>query len=35
MESVVSAPASGKIKRLLVKESDSLAQGDLIVEIAH
>jgi pyruvate carboxylase len=35
MESVVSSPVSGKVKRVLVKESDSIAQGDLTVEITH
>ncbi len=35
MESVVSSPVSGKVKRVLVKESDSIAQGDLVVEITH
>lgn len=35
MESVVSAPVSGKVARVLVVENDSLAQGDLVVEIVH
>ncbi|KAJ9109170.1 hypothetical protein QFC21_000499 [Naganishia friedmannii] len=35
MESVVSSPVSGKVKRVLVKETDSIAQGDLVVEIGH
>jgi len=35
MESVVSSPVSGKVKRVLVKENDSIAQGDLVVEITH
>jgi pyruvate carboxylase len=35
MESVVSSPVSGKIKRVLVHESDSIGQGDLVVEITH
>jgi pyruvate carboxylase len=35
MESVVSSPVSGKVKRVLVKENDSIAQGDLTVEITH
>jgi pyruvate carboxylase len=35
MESVVSSPVSGKVKRVLVNENDSIAQGDLVVEITH
>jgi pyruvate carboxylase len=35
MESVVSAPVSGHVKRVVVHEGDSLNQGDLIVEIVH
>lgn len=35
MESVVSAPVGGHVKRVTVETSDSIAQGDLIVEIAH
>jgi len=35
MESVVSSPVSGKVKRVLVVENDSIAQGDLVVEITH
>ena len=35
MESAVSAPVSGHIKRVLVNEGDSLNQGDLLVEIVH
>lgn len=35
MESVVSSPVSGKVKRVLVKQTDSIAQGDLVVEIGH
>jgi pyruvate carboxylase len=35
MESAVSAPVSGHIKRVLVQENDSLNQGDLVAEIVH
>nr|WRH23597.1 pyruvate carboxylase [Naematelia aurantialba] len=35
MESVVSSPVSGKVKRVLVRENDSIGQGDLVVEITH
>lgn len=35
MESVVSSPVSGKVKRVLVAENDSIAQGDLVVEVTH
>lgn len=35
MESVVSSPVSGKVKRVLVVENDSINQGDLVVEISH
>lgn len=35
MESVVSAPVSGKVARVLVAENDSLGSGDLMVEITH
>lgn len=35
MESVVSAPVSGKIAKLSVAEGDSIAQGDLVAEIKH
>ena len=35
MESAVSAPVSGHIKRVVVNEGDSLNQGDLLVEIVH
>lgn len=35
MESVVSSPVSGNVKRVLVKENDSIAQGDLVVEVTH
>jgi len=35
MESVVSSPVSGKVKRVLVVESDSISQGDLVVDITH
>lgn len=35
MESVVSSPVSGKVKRVLVVENDSIAQGDLVCEITH
>ncbi|KAM0789369.1 hypothetical protein ACM66B_000199 [Microbotryomycetes sp. NB124-2] len=35
METIVSSPVSGKIKRLVVTEGDSLSQGDLICEITH
>ena len=34
METVVSAPTEGKIKRVTIAENDSLAQGDLMCEIA-
>lgn len=33
MESVVSSPASGHVKRVGVSENDSISQGDLIAEI--
>lgn len=35
MESAVSAPVSGHVKRVVVHEGDSLNQGDLIAEIVH
>lgn len=35
MESVVSSPVSGKVKRVLVVTNDSIAQGDLVVELSH
>jgi biotin carboxyl carrier protein len=35
MESVVSAPVSGKVTKLSVSEGDSIAQGDLVAEIKH
>ncbi len=35
MESVVSAPVSGKVAKLSVAEGDSIAQGDLVAEIKH
>ena len=35
MESAVSAPVAGHIKRVVVHEGDSLNQGDLVVEIIH
>lgn len=35
MESAVSAPVSGVVKRVLVHEGDSLNQGDLLVELAN
>ncbi|GAA5980196.1 hypothetical protein JCM11641_005502, partial [Rhodosporidiobolus odoratus] len=35
MESNVSAPVSGRCKRILVKQGDSIGQGDLVVEIGH
>jgi pyruvate carboxylase len=35
MESVVSSPVSGRVARILVNPSDSIGQGDLIVEIKH
>jgi len=35
MESVVTAPVSGHIKRVLIHEGDSLNQGDLVVDIVH
>lgn len=35
MESVVTAPVSGHIKRVLIQPGDSLNQGDLVVEIVH
>lgn len=34
MESAVTAPVSGHIKRVLVQEGDSIAGGDLVVEVA-
>jgi pyruvate carboxylase len=33
MESVVSCPVSGRVKRIGVHEGDSISQGDLIAEI--
>jgi pyruvate carboxylase len=35
MESVVSSPVSGHVKRVTVEQSDSIGQGDLVVEIKH
>lgn len=35
METNVSAPVSGKVKRIAVAAGDSLSQGDLVVEIVH
>jgi len=35
MESAVSAPVSGHVRRVLVKEGDSLNQGDLLVELSN
>ncbi|BGP04845.1 Pyruvate carboxylase [Rhodotorula toruloides] len=35
MESNVSSPVSGKVKRVAVQAGDSLDQGDLILEIVH
>jgi pyruvate carboxylase len=35
MESMVSAPVSGKVKRVLVAAGDSISQNDLVVEIGH
>lgn len=35
MESAVSAPVSGHVKRVLVKDGDSLNQGDLLVELSN
>ncbi|GAA6058691.1 hypothetical protein JCM10212_003379 [Sporobolomyces blumeae] len=35
MESNVSAPVSGKVKRVCVAQGDSIGQGDLVVEITH
>ncbi|BGP12751.1 Phosphatase dcr2 [Rhodosporidiobolus nylandii] len=35
MEFNVSAPVSGRVKRVVVAQGDSLAQGDLVVEIVH
>lgn len=35
METVVSAPVDGKIKRVAVSANDSLSQGDLMCEIAE
>ncbi|KAM0756393.1 pyruvate carboxylase [Meredithblackwellia eburnea MCA 4105] len=35
METQVSSPVSGKVRRVLVQASDSIGQGDLVVEIAH
>lgn len=35
MDTVVSAPVSGKVERILVKANDSVSQGDLLCEIKH
>jgi pyruvate carboxylase len=35
MDTVVSAPVSGKVERILVKNNDSVSQGDLLCEIKH
>jgi biotin carboxyl carrier protein len=35
MESIVSAPVAGKVKRILVAAGDSISQQDLITEIVH
>jgi len=35
METVVSAPVGGKVKRILVTQNDSVSQGDLLCEITH
>ena len=35
MESAVTAPVSGHVKRVVVHEGDSINQGDLVVEIVH
>ncbi|KAL8283201.1 hypothetical protein RQP46_005979 [Phenoliferia psychrophenolica] len=35
MEQQVSSPVSGKVVRVLVVASDSIAQGDLVVEVKH
>jgi len=35
MESVITAPVSGHVKRVLAHEGDSLNQGDLVVDIVH
>jgi len=33
METIVSAPVSGKVRRIAVATGDSLAAGDLLIEI--
>ncbi|GMK55876.1 hypothetical protein CspeluHIS016_0209320 [Cutaneotrichosporon spelunceum] len=35
MESVISTPVAGVVKRVVVEANDSLGQGDLICEIVH
>ena len=35
METIVSAPLSGTIKRVTAAQNDSLAQGDLLCEITE
>ncbi|MCO5573440.1 hypothetical protein L7F22_027211 [Adiantum nelumboides] len=35
MDTVVSAPVSGKVQRILVAANDSVSQGDLLCEIKH
>jgi len=34
METVVSAPADGKVKRIIAKEGETMTAGDLLVELA-
>ncbi len=33
METVVAAPATGKIKRIVAKQGDSMSAGDLLIEL--
>lgn len=33
METVVSAPEDGKVKRIIANQGDSMAAGDLLVEL--
>jgi len=35
METVVSAPVSGKVTKVSVEANDSVSQGDLLCEIKH
>ncbi len=35
METVVSAPVGGHVKKVLVEQNDSVSQGDLLCEIEH